>query len=255
MRVSAITLIVPVLLSLAAASALADWPHEVKWDQLEPESNYGFLSYISSQEQALVADDFQCAETGWITDIEFSGATYLGNDTLGSFRITLWSDVPATTLDESHPGQLLRELNLGKADPNDPLRLGWQCVVPGQYKIDIPSSEWLLQEEGTIYWIGIQGVVTDDANWFGWDFRDVNASTWGDDAVVASDLYPAWTHLAWTTGGMPTVYTGKFPTYLLKSADMCFKLTGIVPEPATGALVALGAAVLAALRRRAGRDA
>jgi len=238
------------LVLVLAPAALADWPHDVKWDQLTP-AEYGFSSHMTAEEQRLVADDFLCTETGWITDIEFYGHPS-SVAAISSFRITFWSDVPASDTDESHPGQLLDDITVRPADPGDPLRLGWQYLDNFRFKIDLPQDQWFGQQAGTIYWIGIQAYVSGEGEFFGWVFRDPNENTWGDDAALGRDEYvpTTWEHFGWNAAMTPWTYTGKFPTNLVKSADMCFRLTGIVPEPATLTLVGFGAILLGFIRTR-----
>jgi len=246
MKVRILTMAILVV-CLAALPAAADWDHPVKWDQLDPGS-YGALSYINSESEALTADDFPCTETGWITDIEFDGLALSDPANIDALRITFWSDVPATSEEESHPGTLLKDLSVGPADPNDPLRLGFQQIDVNRYKVDLPRDSWLEQKEGEIYWIGIQGVMSND-DIFGWVFRNIDANTWGDDAAFTGTDYAPWWHWGWDDAGAPQLYQGTLPSTLVKSADMSFKLTGIpIPEPGVFALAGLG--LFALLRRR-----
>ncbi|MBN1919433.1 MAG: PEP-CTERM sorting domain-containing protein [Verrucomicrobia bacterium] len=251
-----LTLLCGLGLALTPA-ALADWPHDVKWDQLDPSSMWIWQSYVNDNENLLVADDFLCTETGWITDIEFYG--YCDNpEALSAFRITFWGDVPATPDEASHPDELVDEIFVGKAGLDDPLGLGWQLIEQtpdsARFKINLPEEDWFVQQDGTVYWIGIQGVLPGDGAFY-WKFRDINASTWGDDAVSLGFAQPTdeWAHLAWMytdfMGIIPTVYFGTMPDDLLGSADMSFRLTGTaIPEPATLGLLAI--AGLALLKRR-----
>ena len=250
--------LVGVLVLAVAPAALADWDHEVKWDQLEPVSYWLWQSYINTEDDLLVADDFLCSETGWITDVEFYG--YCPNvDNIAEFRITFWDDLPATPSEESLPGELLDEIYVTAADPNDPLGLGWKEVWTGhevsRFKINLPECDWFLQENGNIYWIGIQGVLPDSVDGFYWKFRDITEPTWGDDAVSLGLVPPAdeWLHLGWIYSPdlmmvIPSGYRGTLPANFMGSADMSFKLTGTIPEPATFGLVGLG--LLALIRRR-----
>jgi hypothetical protein len=201
---------------------------------------------------ALTADDFVCTQTGWITDIEFAGFSYYGSSYIDKFRVSIWTDVPELPgIDESHPGQLLWQKDFGAADPGDPLRLGWQEVSAEQFKIDIPEADWFWQDEGTIYWIGIQGLMVDDGFFdaFYWYFQERHLPIWGDDAAFTSTYFgnPPWANWGFGPGYTdPDLYDGPLPTGWT-SADMAFNLTGI-PEPASLALLGLGVIVL--MRRR-----
>ena len=251
-------LLICALALVVAPAALADWPHDVKWDQLEPCSMWIWQSYINEQESLAVADDFLCSETGYITDIEFNG--YCQDiQALYGFRITFWSDVPATTNEASHPGELLDETVVYKTCPCDPLGRGWKVIEQGadfaRFKANLFAEDWFVQQAGTVYWIGIQGVLTGTESFY-WKFRDISAPTWGDDAVTLGLAEPTdeWAHLAWTSidflGIIPTAYHGTLPPECLGSADMSFRLTGIVPEPATLTLVGIGAILLGFIRTR-----
>jgi hypothetical protein len=239
------------LLSLFVAPAWADWPNSVvKWGQPGTD-DYGGASWIDDQNGAAIcADDFLCTSTSPVIDIHFGG--FSQTSTPNQFRITFWSDVPKSPNDESHPGELLYDQLINPADPNDPLKLGWQHMNDYDYSINLPQEQWFHQE-GTpenpiVYWIGIQGVMPSDGlgDNFYWFFRNRNENNWGDDAAFASDYFG---YTPWYNWGFPSaepgtgtdLYDGPFPTNWYKSADMNFTLT-TVPEP--GTLVLLGIAGL-----------
>jgi hypothetical protein len=259
MRSVIILVSVAALLAWAGASARADWPHDVKWDQLLPSDDYGAAAYWSTGGPAVIeattADDFLCTETGWITDIEFTG---FGTSIL-SFRVRFWTDVPETDEEASKPGQLLYDQTF---DPAGADGLGWKSIGDDTYKINIPEALWFPQEGSaanpTVYWISIQAII-DPAYYndnFYWYFRDRNEATWGDDAVFASEYYgyDPWAHWGWETtdpSASPELYGYRLPAGWAASADMSFKLTGIaIPEPAMLALVGFGAALLGFVRSR-----
>ncbi|MCK6456509.1 MAG: hypothetical protein L6Q92_08275 [Phycisphaerae bacterium] len=239
-----------VLVMALTAPAVADWPgHVIKWDQLAPWDDFGAGSWIDTDtpSDALSADDFLCTETSWITDIRFAGFSYYGPQYLTHFRVTFWSDVPATPNDASHPGTLLYDATISPADPMDPLKLGWQDVGDGTFKINLPRELWFFQE-GTptfprIYWLGIQGIMLQDGAFdaFYWNFRSRTVPNWGDDAAFMSNYfgYPPWAN--WgipPTGGNPVLYDGPLaPGW--SSLDLAFQLTGI-PEPTTLLFLAVG---------------
>jgi hypothetical protein len=247
------------LVAVTGASARADWPHDVKWDQLLPADEYGVVSYYSAGGPAVIeataADDFLCTETGWITDIEFAG---FGASTV-SFRVMFWTDVPATAEMESEPGQLLYDETFGPAGSDG---LGWKYIGDDTYKINIPEELWFHQEGSaatpTVYWFSVQGII-DPAFYndrFSWYLCERHEATWGDDAAFESEYfgpYEPWAHLGWPSTvptAAPNFYEGKLPTAWTKSADLCFRLTGTVPEPASVGLLCLVALLLT--RRRKG---
>lgn len=225
-------------------AALADWDHDVKWDQLDPIVANPTQSYVGGP---VSADDFQCDETGYITDIEFIGDYFHVMGEESTFLITFWSDVPASADDESHPGDALVEIDV---DPADGQGIGWQEVADydpsgneRKFKINLPVDDWFLQERGTIYWISIQGSAAGFTN-----MLLAEGEHWGDDAVFLNTGQPAYDHWAYDENGDDQRYTGLLPEGWT-SADMSFRLTGTpVPEPATLAIV--GVAGLAALLRR-----
>ncbi len=247
--------LIGILALVLGPAALADWDHPVKWDQLEPDAGlWGMVSYIGGEDNVLVADDFQCSETGWITDIEFNGWTVVGAVGIESFRITFWSDVPETFNEASHPGEEpLATITVGEVDPSDTFGLGWQKLDEYTYKINLPKDVWFRQKEGEIYWIGIQAVMGGTGS-FNWIFRDRNACMWNDDAVYSPTGSAPWQHFGWPDAGPdgePAPYDMKLPDDWDKSADMSFSLSGIpIPEPASIALVALGGLAFAFRRKR-----
>jgi hypothetical protein len=254
-----------VLLGGLALPSLADWPHAIKWDQsVGGLDSYAAASWIDldTPSDALTADDYLCdglAEHVYVTDLEFYGFSYYGIDYLDKFRVSFWTDVPATPNDASHPGSLLYQYEVSPADPGDPLKIGWHrpdpVNEPYKFKIDLPEDQWFYQGPGEkVLWVSIQGVMVTDGYFdaFYWFFRDRALPTWGDDAAFTSQYfgYPPWFNWGFPSSDPvtgPDLYDGPFPPGWFNSADMAFTLTA-VPEPVTGVLLALGA--LAFLRRR-----
>jgi len=241
-----------------AAPALADWPGVVaKWDyNLQGVDSYGAASWIDydTPSDALTADDFLCASPDPVVEVRFNGWSYYGNDYIDKFRVQFWTDVPATPVDASHPGNLVYSYEALKADPNDPLKIGWQDMLDGSFKIDLPQDQWFHQE-GTpanpiVYWVSIQGVmVTDGAfDGFYWNFKDRTLPTWGDDAAFTSEYFaaPPWYNWGIDATGAVSLYDGVLPADWLQSLDMAYALYTI-PEPATLLLLGIGAVLL---RRR-----
>jgi hypothetical protein len=250
------------VLGLLAATASADWGHPVKWDQMSGGlDSYGGASWLDfdTPSDALSADDFMCTDGGWITEIELAGWSYYGTQYLDKFRVTFWSDVPATPNDASHPGQLLYDVEIGAANPDDPMGIGWKEVETNHFLMNLPEDVWFRQTRGSIYWIGIQGVMVNDGYFdaFYWNFADRNLMNWGDDAAFSSDYfgYLPWANwgVDWITDpavGVVSLYDGPLPDGWT-SMDMAFRLHGVVPEPGMLSLLALsGLGAVAFLRRK-----
>jgi hypothetical protein len=243
-------LVAAAVLFACSAAARADWPNLVtKWSQgpVNP-AGWGFASCMNpSPMDYITADDFLCTMTGPIQEITFSG--FNGPST--SFRVTFWTDVPRTPVDESHPGSLIYDRIIGPADPLDPLKIGWQQISDYDYRINLAQSDWFYQNGSpsnpVTYWLGIQGV----ASQFYWQAQDPSLSTWGDDAAFASEQIgiAPWSNWGWTTADDPEVYDGPFPAGWYNSADMVFTLNG-TPEPATICLLGAGAVGMLLRRRR-----
>jgi hypothetical protein len=261
MRVSAVL----VVAGLIVGPAFADWPHVVKWDQtvygLDDWAAASWIDYDTPSD-ALTADDYFCdglIEHNWITDLEFYGYSYYGNQYIDFFRVNFWTDVAASPDDESHPGDLLYSYDVGAADPEDPLKIGWYQPDPTndpyKFKIDLPEDQWFYQGPGEkVLWVSIQGVMATDGAFdaFYWFFQDRAFPVFGDDAAFWSDYfgYPPWWNWGFPSSDYavgPDLYDGIFPPDWFNSADMAFRLTAI-PEPMSVLILALGATAL--LRRR-----
>jgi hypothetical protein len=228
-------LAVACLTGLMVAPLLADRGELVKWDQLGPGSGWGGASFAcyDTPNNAVTADDFFCDGTlPIITGIEFYGWSYYGEaNYVDGFRISFWTDVPGTSEDDGHPGDLLYQAEVG-----------YEYLGENHFKIDLPEELWFYQgSEEQILWISIQGVMTTDdiPDAFYWEFLEPGHG-WGDGAAFTSDYwnYPPWYNWGWMTPDAPTVYEGAFPDGWYASADMRFLLTG-VPEPASICLFGL----------------
>jgi len=252
------------ILAFVAAPALGDWPHPIKWDQLLPLDTYAAASWIDydTPSDAQTADDYYCdglPQDQFITDLEFYGFSYYGMQYIDKFRVSFFTDMPGTPSDTSHPGTLLYQYEVTKADPNDPLKIGWQGFATtdpnfygfDRYKIDLPESYWFNQGVGAphILWVSIQGVMVTDGYfdaWY-WAFRNRTYQKWGDDAAFTSTYfgYPPWANWGVDPNGAVNIYDGLLPAGWT-SLDMSFRLTAF-PEPTGLLLLGLGSLLL---RRR-----
>jgi hypothetical protein len=205
---------------LSGASVLADWPQNntnvAKWFQFPDRSSAGYdiLSGTLPGGNGLpiiLADDFQCTQTGPITDIHI-WASWLGvaastSTTVPPIPITLgiWSDVPAVTNATgrvpSHPGTNLWSQTFAAGQyvarpvasvPNgetfwdpDPAPagavLGTEFIL-WQYNF-YPTNPFV-QKFGTNYWLSVQAGTAQTGTsqpLFGWKTTATNH--WNDDAV------------------------------------------------------------------------
>ncbi len=244
------TAVEPLAAKGAAYEPTRDWPHDVKWDQLYPDT-WGGHSTIDNDTPlySTTADDWLCTWPSYLTDVHFAGWSAYGNQYITGFRLTVWSDVPATPDDESHPGDILWQYDA---------YTDWIDFGDGTFDVNIPQSLWFWQEGSPanpmIYWISIQGIMVDDgfSDTFYWNFKDRTMDTWGDDAAFESAYfgYAPWANWGWPSsdpGAGPDLYDGPFPPGWWKSADMAFALT-FIPQPSS--LLLLGAGGLLAGRRR-----
>jgi len=243
-----------VMAGVAAAGA-GSWaegdPHKMHYPQL-PDPN-GWDVNITRD---TMWDDFQCSQSGLITDIHFWGS-WRGDVTspLLWIDVGIWADVaeddPLNNLGYSHPdfnnclwfqrflpgqftvmGPMIGDE--GWFDPQPPV-----TVIPHDhvtyYQIDMVDIQNAFnQTEGEVYWLGIHAAPEIVGPEFGWK---TSQNHWNDDAVYYYSMEgtipgEAWWELIDPIDGQT-------------SLDLAFVIT---PEPATLALVALGA--VAILRRR-----
>jgi hypothetical protein len=103
-----------------ASVVLADWDpippedptnHKMHWAQLPNPIGWD----VNATHPKVLADDWQCSQTGWIWDIHFWGSWK--DDSLGtitSFHLSIHKDIPAPPY--SMPGELLWENDFLPAD-------------------------------------------------------------------------------------------------------------------------------------------
>ncbi len=229
-----IILFTALFMTTAVSAADCDWnsgdSYKMHWPQ-EPDLNRTGVAIAMTM--ATLADDFECSGSGPIEDIHFWGSFYRDNlppngpDSL-TFKISIYSDIPAIGDLPSKPGDLL-----------------WtQTFVPGEYsaeRIHVGLSDWydgvygsysrqnhrytfqynfcidddpFIQEEGTIYWLVVDEVGQGDYE-FGWKTttRDLR---WNDDAVLRLNANFPWVELIY-----PNVHE-----YKGESLDLAFVITG-----------------------------
>ncbi|MGB2805028.1 MAG: dockerin type I repeat-containing protein [Candidatus Zixiibacteriota bacterium] len=179
-----------------------EWPnHKMHFPQLPDEIGWD----VNATYPKILADDWQCSETGYVTDIHFWGSW---KDTDGDpwtddaghilyFIFSIHSNIPADSdTPWSRPGELLWErIDSTAITPIDPPTLeGWydpntdltfynDHVPYWRYDyVDIPDP--FFQYQDSIYWLNISAVLEDTFYHWGWkNSRD----HFMDDAVYTDD--------------------------------------------------------------------
>jgi hypothetical protein len=154
-----------------------------------------------------LADDFECSEDGYITDIHFWGSfkddilPTSGADGL-KFQVSIRSDIPAGKyFPWSIPGSVLWTKTFSAPeytvrDVPTTIKEGWYDPQTGdylpfnhqrvyQYNLHIDWDEAFFQYEGTIYWLEIDDIAMPQPNplyEFGWKTTRPDLH-WTDDAV------------------------------------------------------------------------
>ena len=261
-RINVIVLVV--LMACMAASVQADWnvgdPYKMHYPQLPDMSPNGLD--IKATAPKILADDFQCTQTGPITDVHIWGSwlndrlpydpTGAIDPTAPSFKLSIHLDVPAGPAPGySHPGQEVWSTYFNPGtyharlwgpaqehfyDPNVGQIIGTDTQV-WQYNFLIPPAAAFVQQQGTIYWLDVQALMPTPDVMFGWKTSGsphfLDDAVWGDAPFGAPPT--VWEPLVYPPG---TPLGGQ-------SMDLAFVIT---PEPASITLVGLG--VLALIRRR-----
>jgi len=244
-------------LLFVAGTAMGDWDVDdpYKWLQLPDLSDKGMDVDMYWDP---LADDWQCTDTGWVTDIHMWGS--FADDILpvagvGSltFQLTIYTDVPdPDPLDPanwSHPDEYnvvwrevfapglytVRQVHDGPEDWYDPATEWWDDDnhnLAYQYNFLFPERPFW-QDEGEIYWLEIQDLPRDGTRdyTFGWK---TSLDHWNDDAVHWVEVDGVWYELRYPVGH----------EYVGETIDLAFVIT---PEPATIMLLGLGGLLL---RRR-----
>lgn len=227
---------------ISGGVVFADWdpgdPYKMHYPQLPDPTGWD----VYAEWPKGIADDWQCSESGYVSDIHFwgswesdvvgyTGNVYIGiyeNDTSGCFPKPgdmLWEHV------FSHNQYTSRLYGTGDQ--------GW--YNPGtcyydennhekifQYNIDVVPDPFY-QEQGSIYWL----VISMDYYGCQWGWKTSGSPHFGADGV-----YYAWVDYQWCPMELHDPITGE-------SLDMAFVIT---PEPATLLLLAIGSAAI--LRKR-----
>ena len=231
-RIFLIAAAVTFVLAFSATTSLADWKegdgHKMHFPQLPDEAGWD----VNATKPVILADDWQCTETGPVTDIHFWGSWLGGIEgVITSFNLSIHEDIPADPpqIPYSKPGATLweKEITDFTAVPIDPPSMeGWYDPYAGQFYVDDheayfqynvripwdPLEEWFVQEEGKIYWLNISATVGPAEPQPVWGWKS-SVNHWNDDAV-----WGLWGELNWIEMYEPTEFT--------QSLDLSFVITG-----------------------------
>jgi len=164
------------LLLVLPVLALADWVpadgHKMHFPQMPDESGWN----VKAMNPVMLADDWQCSETGWVKDFHFWGSWkggLVGN--ISKFNVVIFEDIPAAppNIPYSRPGKVLWRHAItnfipkpitgatmeGWYDPSTGLILPNDHQTYFQYNIFLPQTQWFHQDVGKIYWLGISADV------------------------------------------------------------------------------------------------
>jgi hypothetical protein len=247
--------LITLLLSLPA---LADWDPTMpsKWVQFPDETDYGID--VNASYEFILADDFECTQTGPIRDIHLWTSwryDYLpyGHPDSVRFVLSIHEDIPDTSSPTGYsmPGQVLwyRLFRPGEFRSriwNDTVVEGWMdppddYTYPGdniiwQYNFFIPDGEEFWQsgtpDNPIVYWLDVKAVPFDSEAFLGWK---TSRDHWNDAAVWGQGSEPylgPWYELKYPPGhewygqriDLAFVITGEEPVDSLDWGD--------APEPA-----------------------
>jgi len=199
----------------------------------------------------VLADDFQCTQSGPITDIHIWGSFLHDYEGLPpqalsnlTFILTIYSDLPAgdprNPFPYSIPDEALWRVNIGPGQYG----VGRTAAIPppGEWWHTPPNNEWIpgadqfcyqfdfyfdrtnafRQVKDTVYWLSVQCPAADQFL-LGWKTTDIEFQ-WNDDAVWAFQANGPWAELRYGDGhpyGMPPGL----------SMDLAFALSTEAEEP------------------------
>lgn len=220
-RVSLIIIAVSVFL-LGASNVSADWTIDDGYKMHYPQMPNAQGWLVKSSLPVILAEDWQCSDSGWVKDLHFWGGWKNGFEgNITHFLIAIYADIPANPPDIlfSRPGTELWNRTISNFIISDPI-IGpgsyyWYDPSTGmtyfddsltyyQYNIFLDEQDWFWQEEGTIYWLSVSAVVVNPQTYeWGWFSTSDN---WNDDAVWT---YPdfIWYHM-YEPPGCPSYVPG-----------------------------------------------
>lgn len=239
------------LTSIACANVEDPW-EDAKMHYPQLPDPYGWDVAFND---TVLADDWQCSQSGAVSDIHFWISFRGYNEPIPpaiispTFAVSIFSDIPAGTVAPySMPGDLLwsqiftpdqYDVQLAGCSPQGWLNPLTQEALPedhlAYFQVDIDFiADPFVQEEGTIYWLGLQLLSDTFPYEIGW--KTSESPHFNDDAV----------YLLGEQGYQELVYPYNDPFGRGgQSIDLAFVIT---PEPTTIGLLTLGG--LALLRKK-----
>jgi len=233
-------------LVFATAPAAADWftgdGHKMHFPQLPDPSGWDVYGVTPM----MLADDWQCSETGPVSDIHVWGSWRQDNPgVINEVRVSIYENIPddPTNPDSySQPGALLwaqgfDASQLAIIDPYGSGEQGWYEPAAGVavqndhhnfHQINIENiTNPFIQNVGEVYWLGISLTVEDDPTGPMWGWK-TSQDHFMDNAV-------------WSTpgAGWKELYDPVIDPP--QQLDLAFVIT---PEPGSLSLLVLGALTL-----------
>ena len=245
--------VISVVLFVAVA-ARADWfpgdDHKMHYPQLPDPFGWD----VNATFPKVLADDWQCSETGPVSDVHLWGSWEFGQGDealISRIHLSIHTNIPAPAAGGfSMPGDLLweRDFSPGEFTVIDPYgtgEQGWYDPNSGEFRpgdhftfhqiniVDIRDP--FSQTKDEIYWLDVSvETITPSARW-GWK---TTQDHFMDDAVWADIIDPGGIITNWQELRDPTG----------ESLDLAFVIT---PEPATMVVLVLG--LLPMMIRRHGK--
>lgn len=249
-------LLIAAVLCMGGA-AMADWaPGDVDkmhYPQLPDPGGWDIAFDDYADQQRPLADDWRCTETGPVSAIHL-WVSWRGDQVgqISALNVSIHGNIAQGPDGFSIPGEKLWQkllyglthfnvVDYGLGDQ------GWYDPFTGEYvpfdhqviqQVNIDNiPEPFVQEEGEIYWLVVKAWFTKVGTiWPGWK---TSRDHWNDDAVQAVE---------WQSGPINAYTWEELRDPITdESLDLAFV---IAPEPASVALLALGALALVRRRRR-----
>jgi len=255
MKAKIISIFVMTLLITVGSVAVADWDpedgHKMHWPQT-PDPN-GWDVYctagLTEWPQIVLADDWECSETGWVKDIHLWGSRWHDNiGIIDHFVIGIAENIPENPPQNpySKPGETLIEWEIFDWVERGPYNgnQGWYWSYftqwdPDdhqqywQYNFFLNEEDWFWQEEGKIYWLFVSAIVKEepiDQPLWGWK-STFEYLHFMDDAVWAY-----WNELYWIPLEYPTGFTMDL-AFVITGGEACdpgFDVEKYVRDPVSG---------------------